>query len=254
MTVRIATEAAVTTITIDRPQLRNAIDRDTAEALAAAMRAFEADDAAKVAVLCGAEGNFCAGADLQAIADGRPNRLEPTGDGPLGPTRMQLDKPVIAAVAGYAVAGGLELALWCDLRVADATAIFGVFCRRFGVPLIDGGTVRLPQIVGLGRALDMILTGRSVDADEALTMGLVDRLVPAGDALTTAQALAAQIAALPQACLRSDRRSVYGALGMPIADALRQEFDRGRSVLEAPDFRDGPSRFRGGAGRHGRPT
>jgi enoyl-CoA hydratase len=254
MTVRIATEAAVTTITIDRPQRRNAIDRDTASALAEAMRAFESDDAASVAVLCGAEGNFCAGADLQAIADGEPNRLEPTGDGPLGPTRMQLDKPVIAAVTGYAVAGGLELALWCDLRVADTTAIFGVFCRRFGVPLIDGGTVRLPQIIGLGRALDLILTGRSVDADEALSMGLVDRLVPAGDALSTAQALAAQIAALPQACLRSDRRSVYGALGMPMADALRQEFDRGRSVLQAADFRDGPSRFRDGAGRHGRPT
>ena len=251
MTLRIQTSNAVTTITIARPDARNAIDRATAEALAHAMRGFEADDEARVAVLCGADDHFCAGADLKAIAAGNPNRLEPTGDAPLGPTRMLLDKPVIAAISGYAVAGGLELALWCDLRVADTTAIFGVFCRRFGVPLIDGGAVRLPHIIGLGRALDMILTGRAVEAPEALAMGLVDRVVPAGQAVPAAQALAALIAAAPQPCLRSDRRAVYGGLGMPLAAALRHEFEHGRGVLEAAQFVDGPSRFARGAGRHG---
>lgn len=253
MTVRIETREHVTTITLDRPHVRNAVDRATAEALADAMRAFEADDDARVAVLCGAGDNFCAGADLQAIAAGTPNRLEPTGDAPMGPSRMLLDKPVIAAISGYAVAGGLELALWCDLRVADTTAVLGVFCRRFGVPLIDGGTVRLPHIVGLGRALDLILTGRAVAAEEALAMGLVDRVVPSGEAVEAAQQLAQTIAGFPQACMRSDRRAAYGALGMPIAEALRYEFNRGRSVLDAADFREGPQRFTGGAGRHGAP-
>jgi enoyl-CoA hydratase len=253
MTVRSETLDFVTTVTIDRPHVRNAVDRTTADALADAMRAFEANDDARVAVLCGGGDNFCAGADLQAIAAGTPNRLEPTGDGPMGPTRMQLDKPVIAAISGYAVAGGLELALWCDMRVADTTAVLGVFCRRFGVPLIDGGTVRLPHIVGLGRAFDLILTGRAVAADEALAMGLVDRVVPAGEAIAAAQELARSIAAFPQACMRSDRRAAYGALGMPIADALRYEFDRGRSVLDAADFVEGPRRFARGAGRHGAP-
>jgi enoyl-CoA hydratase len=253
MSVHSENRELVTTITIDRPHVRNAVDRATAEALADAMRAFEADDDAKVAVLCGAGESFCAGADLQAIANGTPNRLEPFGDAPMGPSRMLLDKPVIAAISGYAVAGGLELALWCDLRVVDTTAVLGVFCRRFGVPLIDGGTVRLPQIVGLGRALDLILTGRAVAADEALAMGLVDRVVPAGGAITAAKELARTIAAFPQACMRSDRRATYGALGMPIADALRYEFDCGRAVLDAPEFRDGPGRFARGAGRHGAP-
>ncbi len=251
MTVRSETTDAVTTITIDRSGARNAIDRATAEALAAAMRAFESDDSAHVAVLWGAGGCFCAGADLKAIAEGSPNRLEPTGDGPLGPTRMLLDKPVIAAIEGHAVAGGLELALWCDLRVAASDATLGVFCRRFGVPLVDGGTVRLPQIIGLGRALDMILTGRPVGADEAFAIGLVDRVVPPGEALGAAQVLAAQIAALPQACLRSDRRAVYGGLGRGTGDALRVEFDHGSAVLSADDFTAGPTRFAGGAGRHG---
>lgn len=251
MTVRSETKGAVTTITIDRAEARNAIDRATAEALAAAMRAFESDDAVHVAVLWGAGGCFCAGADLKAIAAGAPNRLEPTGDGPLGPTRMMLDKPVIAAIEGHAVAGGLELALWCDLRVAASDAGLGVFCRRFGVPLVDGGTVRLPQIVGLGRALDMILTGRPVGADEALGMGLVDRVVAPGEALAAAQQLAAEIAALPQACLRSDRRAVYGGLGQRTGDALRREFDHGQAVLSAADFTAGPTRFARGAGRHG---
>jgi enoyl-CoA hydratase len=252
VTVRSEVHGAVTTITIDRPASRNAIDRETAEHLADAMRAFERDDASSVAVLHGAGDHFCAGADLRAIAAGNPNRVEPTGDGPLGPTRMLLDKPVIAAVRGYAVAGGLELALWCDLRVADTTARFGVFCRRFGVPLIDGGTVRLPQIVGLGRALDLILSGREVAADEALAMGLVNRVVAPGEALATAQAWAAELAALPQRCLRSDRRAVYGALSMSLGDALRHEHDHGRGVLDAAEFVGGPQRFVDGAGRHGR--
>lgn len=251
MTVRSETHGAVTTITIDRPAARNAIDRETAASLAEAMRVFEVDDSSHVAVLCGAGDHFCAGADLRAIAGGNPNRVEPTGDGPLGPTRMLLDKPVIAAVSGYAVAGGLELAIWCDLRVADDTARFGVFCRRFGVPLIDGGTVRLPQIVGLGRALDLILSGREVDANEALSMGLVNRVVARGEALATAQAWAAELAALPQRCLRSDRRAVYGGLAMSLGDALRHEHDHGRGVLDAGDFVTGPQAFADGRGRHG---
>src|SRR5262249_35258173 len=193
------------TVILSRPEVRNAVDRAHAEALADAFRAFEADDAAHVAVLFGEGGNFCAGADLKAMRAGQPNQVEPTGDAPMGPTRFLLRKPVVAAVAGYAVAGGLELALWCDLRVAEQDAVFGVFCRRWGIPLIDGGTVRLPRLIGLSRALDLILTGRGVRADEALAMGLANRVVPRGQARAAAEALAQELAALPQLCLRNDR-------------------------------------------------
>jgi enoyl-CoA hydratase len=249
--VRIDRDPPITTVVLSRPDVRNAIDRDTADELAAAFRAFEADDACAVAVLFGDHGQFCAGADLKAVAAGRPNRLAADGDGPLGPTRMILDKPVIAAIAGHAVAGGLELALWCDLRVAERDAVLGVFCRRFGVPLIDGGTVRLPHIVGLGRALDLILTGRPVGAEEALAIGLVDRVVEPGGARAAAEALAREIARFPQDCLRSDRRSVYGALGMSLPVALRSEYEHGRAAIESHDLIDGAQRFAGGAGRHG---
>lgn len=247
--LRVERDGPVTTVVLARPQVRNAIDRATAEALADAFRAFDADDTASVGVLCG-EGGFCAGADLAAIAAGRPNRVEPDGDGPLGPTRMVLSKPVIAAIAGHAVAGGLELALWCDLRVAEAGAILGVFCRRWGVPLIDGGTARLPRIVGLGRALDLILTGRPVAAEEALAIGLVDRVVPSGEARAAAVALAHTLAGLPQACLRADRANVYAGLDLPLEQALLQELRRGATVLGAMEA----SRFVAGAGRHGEPT
>ncbi len=250
MTVRVARHGAVTTITIDRPQARNAVDRETAAALYAAFEAFAADDGASAAVLTGAGGCFCAGADLKAIADGRPNRVAPGGPGPMGPTRMFIDKPVVAAIEGHAVAGGLELALWCDLRVVSATAIFGVFCRRWGVPLIDGGTVRLPRIVGLGRALDLILTGRAVGAEEALRIGLVDRVVSAGDSRLAAEALAREIAVHPQACMRADRRSVYGSLDRSLLDGLDREFEGGLNAV-AEEGLAGAAAFAGGAGRHG---
>jgi enoyl-CoA hydratase/carnithine racemase len=245
MSVRSEQRGPVTTIVLDRPDARNAVDRATAEALADAFRAFDLDDRADVAVLWGAGGTFCAGADLKAM----DNRVEPDGDAPMGPSRLQLSKPVIAAIAGHAVAGGLELACWCDLRVVEESAVLGVFCRRFGVPLIDGGTVRLPQIVGLGRALDLILTGRPVDAGEALRIGLADRVVPDGAARETAEALALELAAFPQATLRADRLSVYDALGRPRDDALAREFARGAQRLE--DARRGAQRFAAGEGRHG---
>jgi len=247
--VRIECSGPVTTVILDRPDRRNAVDRSTAEALADAFRAFDADDSASVAVLWGAGGTFCAGADLQAIAAGAPNRLERDGDAPMGPSRLVVDKPVIAAIAGYAVAGGLELALWCDLRVAEEDAVLGVFCRRWGVPLIDGGNVRLPEVVGLGRSLDLILTGRPVDAAEAHAIGLVNRVVPRGSARVEAEALAAEIAAFPQTCVRTDRRSVYAALGRPQGDAMRIEFDNGLEALAVAS--DGVSRFASGEGRHG---
>ncbi len=242
----------VTTITIDRPDARNAVDGPTAAELAEAFRAFDADDSAAVAVLTGAGGAFCAGADLKAIGTERMNRTRPDGDGPMGPTRMELGKPVIAAVHGHAVAGGLELALWCDLRVADTTAVFGVFCRRWGVPLIDGGTVRLPRLIGQSRAMDLILTGRPVDAEEALSIGLANRLVPAGEAVTAAQELARQLAGFPQSCLRGDRRSAYGQWGMSESDALAAEFRAAMGAGElASEAVNGAARFAGGAGRHG---
>lgn len=251
MTVRVEHHGPVTTVIIDRPQVRNAVDGPTAAALAGAFRAFEADEQARVAVLWGAHGNFCAGADLKAFDDeSRRNRLDPEGDGPMGPTRMLLSKPVIAAVTGYAVAGGLELALWCDLRVMEETAVFGVFCRRWGVPLIDGGTVRLPRLIGMGRALDLILTGRPVEAGEALQIGLANRVVPPGQAREAAEALAREIAALPQLCMRADRRSAYRQWDRGIEAALAAEFSGGLEALWT-EGADGAQRFSAGAGRHG---
>ena len=240
--VRVDHSDRVTTIILSRPEVRNAIDRATATALADAFRDFEHDADALVAVLCG-EGDFCTGADLKAIAAGTPNRLEPEGDAPLGPTRMLLAKPVIAAIGGYAVAGGLELAIWCDLRVAEEDAVLGFLNRRFGVPLIDGGTVRLPQLIGLGRALDLILTGRRVSASEALAMGLVDRVVPHGAARAEAEALARTIAQLPQAALHHDRMSAYAALGLPLEAALAQEFITAREVVRDPEMIERVRRF-----------
>lgn len=254
MPVRVERDGPVTIVILDRPAVRNAVDGPAAAALAGAFRAFDADETAHVAVLWGAGGTFCAGADLKAFGGPDGNRAEPDGDGPMGPTRMRLSKPVIAAIAGHAVAGGLELALWCDLRVAEEDAVLGVFCRRWGVPLIDGGTVRLPQVVGLGRALDLILTGRAVPAPEALAMGLVNRVVPAGQARAAATGLAHQIAALPQACLRSDRASTLDGLWLTEEAAMAGEFRHGMSTLTAPGAATGVDRFRGGAGRGGTPA
>ncbi|GAB3672428.1 crotonase/enoyl-CoA hydratase family protein [Salinisphaera aquimarina] len=252
--IRVEREGPVTTVIIDRAGRRNAVDGPMADALRAAFEAFENDADQQVAVLWGAGGTFCAGADLSALDDpGRAHRVSPdgSGPGPMGPTRLQLSKPVIAAVSGHAVAGGLELALWCDLRVAETSAIFGVYCRRWGVPLIDGGTVRLPRVVGQGRALDMILTGRGVGADEALAMGLASRVVADGQALTAAQSLAADIAAFPPHCMRADRASAYAQWDKPLAGALRQEGAQAADLL-AREGRAGAARFVAGAGRHGR--
>ena len=242
MSVRIDKSGPVTTVILDRREVKNAIDRTTAEELAAAFRAFDEDDEAKVGVLFGDHGTFCAGADLKAIAAGDPNRVLPDGDGPLGPTRTLLQKPVIAAIAGHAVAGGLELALWCDLRVVEETAILGVFCRRWGVPLIDGGTVRLPRLIGLSRALDMILTGRPVGATEALAMGLANRVVAPGEARASAEALAHELAALPQVCMRQDRLSAYEQFGMSLDDAIANELRHGLVSLAA-GVQDGARAF-----------
>jgi len=237
-------------VSINRPEVRNAVDLDCASELAEAFRVFEDDDEARVAVLRGEGGTFCSGADLRAIATGRRNRLEPDGDGPMGPTRMHLRKPVIAAIDGYAVAGGLELALWCDLRVMERDATLGVFCRRFGVPLVDGGTVRLPQIVGLGRALDLIMTGRAVGADEALAIGLVSRVVDNGTVRQRAVELAESIASFPTTCMLEDRASTYESLGLPPGEALVNEYHHGRrSIGEA--MANGVTRFVEGVGRHG---
>jgi len=254
-TVHWSESGAVCTITIDRPACRNAVDRPTAEALREMYLRFERSAHLKVAVLTGAGGHFCAGADLGAIGDAaRCNELDPQGlgTGPMGPTRLALSKPLIAAIEGYAVAGGLELALQADLRVAAEDAVLGVFCRRWGVPLIDGGTVRLPRIVGMGRALDLILTGREVLAAEALAMGLVNRVVAPGTALQVAQRLADQIAAFPQACMLADRASAYAQWDLPLVEALRQEGAHGVPVV-AQEGRQGAARFASGAGRHGRP-
>ena len=253
MTVHVEKNAAVTTVVIDRPEARNAIDRPTAQALANAFRDFDADPAQHVAVLCGANGHFCAGADLKAfVANPGEWSLKEDGDAPLGPTRMLLTKPVIAAVSGYAVAGGLELALWCDLRVVEQTASFGVFCRRWGVPLIDGGTIRLSRLIGHSRALDMILTGRAVGADEALAIGLANRVVGEGEARAAAEELAAQIAAFPQTCMRHDRQSSYEQWGLSLPDALKNECRHGQASLASGDAEAGAGRFKGGEGRHGR--
>ncbi len=241
----------VAIVTIDRPETKNAVDGPTADALTEAFQRFDADDSLAVAVLAGAGGTFSSGADLKAFATERKNHLVEDGAGPLGPTRMLLGKPVIAAVEGYAVAGGLELALWCDLRVVASDAVFGVFCRRWGVPLIDGGTIRLARLIGHSRALDLILTGRPVAADEALAMGLANRVVDPGQALAAAVDLANQIAAFPQTCLRADRTSSYEQWGLPLDEALRQEAKRGMAVLGSADTLAGVGRFVGGAGRHG---
>jgi enoyl-CoA hydratase len=251
MAVRVERAGAVTTIVLDRPERRNAVDGETARALADAFRAFEADADARAAVLWGAGGTFCAGADLTAIASARGNRLDPDGDGPMGPTRMLLSKPTIAAVSGYAVAGGLELALWCDLRVVEADAVLGVFCRRWGVPLVDGGTVRLPRLIGLSRALDLILTGRPVSAQEAEQMGLANRVVPTGTARQGAEALAGEIAAFPPRCVASDRRSAYEGLPLPLHAALAREFELGKATVDSGEAAEGAARFAAGAGRHG---
>lgn len=252
MAVRVERDGAVTTVILDHPERRNAVDGPTAAALADAFRAFDADPGARAGVLFGAGGTFCAGADLKAMGGPDANRTEPDGDGPMGPTRLRLSKPVIAAIAGFAVAGGLELALWCDLRVAEEDSTLGVFCRRWGVPLIDGGTVRLPQVIGLGRALDLILTGRGVTAAEAAQMGLVSRVVAKGSARPAAEQLAREISAFPQACLRSDRLSALESLDSDTQPAMANEFLHGMATLAAPDAADGVARFQGGAGRSGK--
>lgn len=250
--VRVERNGAVTTVILDRPGARNAVNGPTAAVLHAAFDEFDRDDTASVAVLWGDNGTFCAGADLKSFGTADANAVHRTGPGPMGPTRMVLSKPVIAAVSGYAVAGGLELALWCDLRVAEEDAVFGVFCRRWGVPLIDGGTVRLPRLIGQSRAMDMILTGRAVKADEALAMGLANRVVPKGQARQAAEELAAQLAALPQQCLRSDRRSALHQWGRPEAEAIDFEFASISRV--AAEAAEGAGRFAAGAGRHGAPA
>jgi enoyl-CoA hydratase len=252
--VHFETDGPVAVVTIERPDARNAVDRPTADALVESFDRFEADAELSVAVLTGAGGTFCAGADLKAMAEpggARINRVAVDGDGPMGPTRRVLAKPVIAAVEGHAVAGGLELALWCDLRVMADDAVFGVFCRRWGVPLVDGGTVRLPRLIGQGRALDLVLTGRPVGADEALRMGLATRVVPSGTARVAAVALAHELASLPQGCLRSDRASLYEQWDLPLARALTVETTHGMDVLRSGEALEGAGRFARGAGRHG---
>lgn len=254
MPIRIETQDSIFTVIIDRPAVRNAVDGPTASALADAFKAFDKDDAFSVAVLCGAGDTFCAGADLKAVASQdsrRLNRLASDGDGPMGPSRMVLKKPVIAAIAGHAVAGGLELALWCDMRVMEETAVLGVFCRRFGVPLIDGGTIRLPRLIGMSHALDLVLTGRPVEADEAKAMGLVNRIVPRGEARSAAEKLARQISEFPQACMCSDRLSVYEQWGMTLQEALQNEFKHGMGTIQQGESVKGAARFSKGEGRHG---
>jgi enoyl-CoA hydratase len=249
--VRIERQGSVTTVILDQPEVRNAVDRPTAEVLATAFRDFDADPESRVAVLWGSGGVFCAGANLKAMGSPDGNRVDPEGEGPMGPSRMLLSKPVIAAIAGPAVAGGLELALWCDLRVVEEDAVLGVFCRRWGVPLIDGGTIRLPRLIGLSRALDLILTGRPVGAAEAREIGLANRVVEKGRAREVAEALAAEIAAFPQLCMRHDRLSAYEQHDLPLHQALAREFEHGLESLASPELAAGLKRFRGGAGRHG---
>ena len=251
-TVLVKNDGPVQIIQINRPEVRNAVDGTTAGALANAFRAFEADDTAKVAVLCGAEGTFCAGADLKAVSgEGSAHRMEPDGDAPMGPSRMFLSKPTIAAVQGYAVAGGLELALLCDLRVMEESAIMGVFCRRWGVPLVDGGTIRLPRLIGLSRAMDLILTGRPVSAQEAHQMGLANRICVDGEAINVAIELAKEIARFPQNCMRSDRQSAYEQFDLDMKAALVNEFKLGMQTVQSQETVQGAKRFASGKGRHG---
>jgi enoyl-CoA hydratase len=255
MTVHYETDGAVAIVTLDRPEVANAIDRPTAEELVAAFRRFEADDALSVAVLTGAGGKFCAGADLQAMREEgapRASRVAPDGDGPVGPTRMLLRKPVIAAVEGHAVAGGLELAAWCDLRVAAEDAVFGVYCRRWGIPLMDGGTIRLARLLGHSHALDLILTGRGVSGEEALRMGLANRLVPSGEALASALKLAGDLASRPQAALRSDRLSSYEQWSMSLDEALMNEYEHGMATLQTGELFGGLEDYASGDWRRTR--
>ncbi|MFZ5632285.1 MAG: crotonase/enoyl-CoA hydratase family protein [Bacillota bacterium] len=257
MKVLVENKGKVCTVIINRPEVRNAVDRETADQLVEAFRAFDSDDSLNVAVLWGAGGTFCAGADLRSVSrlsEGKANRLETDMSkcGPMGPTRMLLSKPVIAAVSGYAVAGGLELACWCDLRVVERDAVFGVFCRRFGVPLVDGGTQRLPRLIGMSRALDMILTGRPVGAEEALAMGLANRVVEPGAAREEAEKLAAKLAEFPQICMRSDRQAVYRGLNMDFESAVKLEFSLGLQVIASGETERGAERFVRGSGRHGK--
>jgi len=251
MVVLIEKNYPVFTIIIDNPETKNAVDGPTARELSSAFRMFESDEKALVAVLWGTNGTFCSGADLKAITEGRGNKVEKEGDGPMGPTRMRLKKPVIAAVAGYAVAGGLELALWCDMRVVEKNTIFGVFCRRYGVPLVDGGTVRLPRLIGLSRAMDMILTGRPVDAEEAYAWGLANRVVDSGQSRIEAEKLAREIAIFPQVCMRNDRLSSYEQYGISIKDAMANEFELGLKTLESGEYLKGSRAFTNGKGKHG---
>jgi enoyl-CoA hydratase len=250
-TVRYELDGPVAIVTIDRPKVKNCVDGPTAAALADAFRRFDADDDACVAVLTGAGGTFCAGADLKAVGEGRGNQVNDDGDGPMGPTRMLLGKPVIAAVEGYAVAGGLELSLWCDLRVAATDAVFGVYCRRWGVPLIDGGTIRLTRLLGQSHAMDLILTGRGVSGEEARMMGLANRLVAPGEALAEAVQLARTLANFPQRCMRNDRLSAYAQWPLGLDDAIASEIRFGREVLRSGETLEGAKRFAAGAGRHG---
>ncbi len=254
MTVQTETDGAVLVVTIDRPARRNAVDQPTATELRATFERFAEDDDLRVAVLTGAGGTFCAGADLKAISEGEGNRVERDGPGPMGPTRLDLDKPVIAAVEGHAVAGGLELAVWCDLRVAARDAVFGVFCRRWGVPLVDGGTIRLPRLIGASRANDLILTGRAVGAEEAHAIGLVNRVSEPGEALADAVALAHELADLPPRCMRSDLRSSKDQWDLGLADALVHESDLGLATIMSGETLEGAARFAAGAGRHGEPA
>jgi enoyl-CoA hydratase len=251
MPVRYETEGATAIITIDRPEVRNAVDRATAAELAAAFRRFDSDDGLAVAILTGANGTFCAGADLTAVSAGGGNAVRDSGDGPMGPSRMRLSKPVIAAVEGFAVAGGLELSLWCDMRVAAEDAVFGVYCRRWGVPLIDCGTVRLPRLIGESHAMDMILTGRGVSGEEARMMGLANRIVAKGQALAAAKELATQLAGFPQRCMRSDRLSALEQWDSDFGAAMANETRRGQEVIASGETREGAARFAAGAGRHG---
>lgn len=250
MPVYVEKRGPVATVILNRPEVRNAVDREAARSLVEAFREFDSDDDSLVAVLYGEGGTFCAGADLKAYAAGKGNRVDPTGDGPMGPTRMRLSKPVIAAISGYAVAGGLELALWCDLRVMEEDAVVGVFCRRWGIPLIDGGTIRLPRMIGLSRALDLILTGRAVGAAEALAMGLVNRVVEKGAARRAAEDLAYEIAQFPPVCLRGDRSSAYEQFDLGFEEAIANELNHGMAALKS-ESAAGASRFASGAGRHG---
>lgn len=252
MVIRIEKNYPIITIIINNPDVKNAVDGPTAKELADAFRDFEQDEKAQVAVLWGANGSFCSGANLKAVADGRGNRIDKDGDAPMGPSRMVLSKPIIAAVSGYAVAGGLELALWCDIRVVERSAIFGVFCRRFGVPLIDGGTVRLPRLIGLSRAMDMILTGRPVTSEEAYSWGLANRVVEDGKSRPEAEKLAREIAAFPTTCMRNDRLSAIEQYGLDIKKALENEFEYGLKTLASGEYLKGSSAFTEGEGKHGK--